>query len=286
MSKKRVETRWIAPAKINLFLRVIRKRADGYHDIFSLMQKISLHDELIFSPLPKGIVLHCPGTDLPTDEKNLIVRAAKAVFDYCDYQSGMEITLHKRIPMTAGLGGGSSDAATTIMALNKICSLGLKKTELLKIGAKIGADVPFFIFGNAALASGVGDRLKHLRGLPKLDVLLIKPPFDLSTKMIYQNLNLRLTRGKNNYSIPRFLDLGDIVCGLHNDLESVSLKIHPELADLKQMLLRHGALGALMSGSGPTIFGIFRNGKEAKKALECINKEIPGNYTVFFAKSL
>ena len=104
--------------------------------------------------------------------------------------------------------------------------------------------------------------------------------------MIYQNLNLRLTRGKNNYSIPRFLDLGDIVCGLHNDLESVSLKMHPELADLKQMLLRHGALGALMSGSGPTIFGIFRNGKEAKKALECIYKEIPGNYTVFFAKSL
>ena len=277
---------WIAPAKINLFLRVIRKRADGYHDIFSLMQKISLHDELIFSPLPDGILLHCPETDLPTNKNNLIVRAAQAVFDYCDYQSGIEITLHKKIPMTAGLGGGSSDAATTIMALNKICSLGLKKRELLKIGAKIGADVPFFIFGNKALAAGVGDRLKHLRNLPKLDILLIKPPFDLSTKMIYENLNLRLTRGKNNYSIPRFLVMGDIIQELHNDLESVSLAIHPELADLKKMLLRYGALGALMSGSGPTVFGIFRNEKEAKKALEAIEKEVPGQYQLYLAKSL
>ena len=277
---------WIAPAKINIFLRVLRKRADGYHDIFSLMQKISLHDELIFTPRPQGIVLQCPGTDLPTNENYLIVRAAKAVFDYCDYRSGMEITLHKKIPMTAGLGGGSSDAATTILALNKICFLGLKKSELLKIGAKIGADVPFFIFGNAALASGVGDRLKHLYNLPRLDILLIKPPFDLSTKMIYENLNLRLTRGKNNYSIPRFLDLGDMVCGLHNDLESVSLKMHPELADLKQMLLRNGALGALMSGSGPTVFGIFRNGEEAKKALKIIEKEISDQHQLFLANSL
>ena len=157
---------------------------------------------------------------------------------------------------------------------------------MIKIGSKIGADVPFFIFGNAALAAGVGDRLKHVRNLPQLDILLIKPPFDLSTKMIYENLNLRLTRGKNNYSIPRFLDLGDIVCGLHNDLESVSLKIHPELADLKQMLLRHGALGALMSGSGPTVFGIFRNGKEAEKALELVKKEVSNQYFLFLANSL
>jgi 4-diphosphocytidyl-2-C-methyl-D-erythritol kinase len=277
---------WIAPAKINLFLRVLRKRNDGYHDIFSLMQKISLYDELIFSPRPQGIVLHCPGTDLPTNDDNIIVRAAKSIFNYCDYQSGMEITLHKKIPMTAGLGGGSSDASTTLIALNKICSFQLKKSELVKIGAKIGADVPFFIFGNKALASGIGDKLKHLRNLPQLDILLIKPPFELSTKMVYENLNLRLTRGKNNYSIPRFLDLSDVVHGLHNDLESVSLEVHPGLADLKRMLLRHGALGALMSGSGPTIFGIFRNGKEAKEALEVIEKEVSGQYLLFLAKSL
>ena len=277
---------WIAPAKINLFLRVVRKRADGYHDIFSLMQKITLCDELIFSPRPKGIVLHCSGTKLPTNNENLVVRSAKAIFDYCEYSGGMEITLIKKIPLTAGLGGGSSDAATTLMALNKICSFKLRKIELMKIGAKIGADVPFFIFGNAALASGIGDKLKHLRNLPQLDLLLIKPRFVLSTKMVYENINLRLTSGKNNYSIPRFLDLSDIVHGLHNDLESVSLEIHPELADLKKMLLRHGALGALMSGSGPTVFGLFRNAKEANKALEVIKKEVSGQCKVFLAKSL
>jgi 4-diphosphocytidyl-2-C-methyl-D-erythritol kinase len=277
---------WIAPAKINLFLRVLRKRADGYHDIFSLMQKISLYDELIFSPRPHGIILHCPESDLPTNNNNLVIRAAKAIFDYCDYQFGMEITLLKKIPMTAGLGGGSSDAATTLMALNKICSFKLKKNELIKIGSKIGADVPFFIFGNAALATGIGDKLKHLRNLRQLDLILIKPPFELSTKMVYETLNLRLTREKNNYSIPRILDLSDIVQVLHNDLESVSLEIHPELTGLKQMLLRHGALGALMSGSGPTVFGIFRNSKEAKNALEVIEKEISDQCMVFLAKSL
>jgi 4-diphosphocytidyl-2-C-methyl-D-erythritol kinase len=277
---------WIAPAKINLFLRVLRKRTDGYHDIFSLMQKITLYDELIFSPRQKGITLHCPGSDLPTNENNLVVRAVKAIFSHCNYSYGIEITLIKKIPMTAGLGGGSSDAATTLMALNKICSLKLKKNELIRIGAKIGADVPFFIFGNTALASGIGDKLKHLRNLPPLNLLLIKPPFDLSTKMVYENLNLRLTTGKNNYSIPRILALSDIVQGLHNDLESVSFKVHPELADLKKMLLRHGALGALMSGSGPTVFGIFGNGKEAEKNRDVIEKEVSGRYRVFLAKSL
>jgi 4-diphosphocytidyl-2-C-methyl-D-erythritol kinase len=277
---------WIAPAKINIFLRVLNKRADGYHNIFSLMQKVALCDELIFSPRPKGIVLHCPGTNLPANNENLVVRAARAIFDYCKYSGGMEITLHKKIPVTAGLGGGSSDAATTLMALNKICSFKLKKNELIKIGAKIGADVPFFIFGKSALASGIGDDLKHLRNLPPINFLLIKPPLELSTKMVYENLNLRLTRGKNNYSIPRILDLSDIVHVLHNDLESVSLQIYPELADLKKMLLRHGALGALMSGSGPTVFGIFRNGKEAKQALEVIEKELSDQYLLFLAKSL
>ncbi|MBN1364628.1 MAG: 4-(cytidine 5'-diphospho)-2-C-methyl-D-erythritol kinase [Syntrophaceae bacterium] len=277
---------WIAPAKINLFLKVLRKRTDGYHDIFSLLQKITLYDELIFSPRPERVVLNCPGTDLPANDSNLVVRAAKAIFAHCKYPYGIEITLVKKIPVAAGLGGGSSDAAATLMALNKICSFKLRKNELIRIGAKIGTDVPFFIFGNAALASGIGDKLKHLRNLPQLDILLIKPNIELSTKRVYENLNLRLTMGKNNYSIPQFLTLGDIVRGLHNNLESVSLKIYPELTDLKKMLLRSGALGALMSGSGPTVFGIFKNGKEAKKALEVIEKEVSGQTLVFLAKSL
>jgi len=124
---------WIAPAKINIFLRVLNKRDDGCHNIFSLMQKITLSDELIFSSGPKGIVLHCTGINLPSNNENLVVRAAKTIFDYCNYTGGIEITLHKKIPVTAGLGGGSSDAATTLMALNKICSFKLKKMNSLKL---------------------------------------------------------------------------------------------------------------------------------------------------------
>ena len=277
---------WKAPAKINLFLRVLRKRPDGYHDISSLMHKITLFDELIFSPRPKGIVLNCPNSDLPVNHDNLVFRAAKSILDYTKHTSGIEITLTKKIPQAAGLGGGSSDAATTLMAINEICSLGLKKAELLKLGAKLGADVPFFIFGNTALASGIGDGLKEIHPFPKLNMVLINPGFTLSTKTVYENLNLRLTREKINYSIPPVSTLSDIITELYNDLELVSLKMHPGLNDVKQLLLGHGALGALMSGSGPTLFGIFSDDNSAKKEHESIRKEVPGHYKVFFAQSL
>ncbi len=276
----------LAPAKINLFLRVLRKRADGYHDIASVMQKISLYDELAFSLRSEGISLNCPNSNLPAAEDNLVFRAARAIFSYTGYQSGVEITLIKNIPTAAGLGGGSSDAATTLLALNEICGLGLKKSDLMKLGVKIGADVPFFIFGNCAYAGGIGDKLKTLKNIPKVNVVLINPQFSLSTKMVYEKLNLRLTKERINYSIPRFFAVGDIIREMHNDLETVSLKIHPELNDLKDILLRQGARGAMMSGSGPTVFGIFTDENSAKKAVEAINKEVSQRCLVFFAHSL
>lgn len=275
-----------APAKINLFLHVLRKRPDGYHDLASVMQQISIYDELEYSLRPEGITLHCPGTDLPTDEKNLIYRAAKAIFNYTGYKAGVEIILNKRIPSAAGLGGGSSDAATTLMALNDLCSLNVSQSELMKIGAKLGADVPFFIFGNLAFATGIGDQLQNLPDLPKINMVLINPAFPLSTKTVYENLNLTLTKKKNNYSIPRFYALGDVIRELHNDLEVVSLKMYPELNDFKQMLLKEGALGALMSGSGPTLFGLFANETSAKEARNAILKKVSGECLVFFAQSL
>ena len=277
---------WKAPAKINLFLRVLGKRADGYHDISSLLQKITLYDELTFVPCPSGIVLNCPGSDLPKSQDNLVFSAAQSIFNYTNYPSGIEITLTKKIPLAAGLGGGSSDAATTLMALNKICSLGLKKRELLMLGTKLGADVPFFIFGNTALASGIGDKLKAVQNMPELNFVLINPQFQLSTKTVYENINLRLTSQKINYSIPRFFALGDVIRELHNDLEEVSLKLHPELNNLKQILLCHGALGALMSGSGPTVFGIFPDEKTATKAVTAMKKDVSLSCAVFLARSL
>jgi 4-diphosphocytidyl-2-C-methyl-D-erythritol kinase len=275
-----------APAKINLFLRILRKRSDGYHDLASVMQQISIYDELEYTLRPEGITLHCPGTDLPTNEHNLIYRAAQAIFKHTGYQSGIDIILRKSIPSAAGLGGGSSDAATTLMVLNDQCSLGLKKTELMKLGTKLGADVPFFIFGNSAFATGIGDQLQNIPDLPKINMVLINPAFPLSTKTVYENLNLTLTKKKNNYSIPRFYALGDVIRELHNDLEAVSLQMHPELNDFKQMLMKEGALGALMSGSGPTLFGIFTDEKSAIDARDAILKKVSGECLVFFAQSL
>jgi 4-diphosphocytidyl-2-C-methyl-D-erythritol kinase len=275
-----------APAKINLFLRILRKRSDGYHDLASVMQQISIYDELEYTLRPEGITLHCPGTDLPTNEHNLIYRAAQVIFKHTGYQSGIDIILRKSIPSAAGLGGGSSDAATTLMVLNDQCSLGLKKTELMKLGTKLGADVPFFIFGNSAFATGIGDQLQNIPDLPKINMVLINPAFPLSTKTVYENLNLTLTKKKNNYSIPRFYALGDVIRELHNDLEAVSLQMHPELNDFKQMLMKEGALGALMSGSGPTLFGIFTDEKSAIDAREAILKKVSGECLVFFAQSL
>jgi len=276
----------VAPAKINLVLRVLRKRPDGYHDLASVMQQISIYDELHYTLRPEGIVLQCPGTDLPTNENNLIYRAAQSIFNYTGYEAGVEIILNKKIPSAAGLGGGSSDAATTLMALNDLCSLNVSQTELMKIGAKLGADVPFFIFGKSAFAAGIGDRLQPLPDMPKLYLVLINPPFPLATKTVYENLNLTLTKKKNNYSIPRFYALGDVIRELHNDLEAVSLKMYPELNDFKQMLMKEGALGALMSGSGPTLFGIFTDEKSAKEARNAILKKVSGECLVFFAQSL
>ncbi|OPY85285.1 MAG: 4-diphosphocytidyl-2-C-methyl-D-erythritol kinase [Smithella sp. PtaU1.Bin162] len=279
------EIKKLAPAKINLFLHVLRKRPDGYHDIASFMQKINIYDELTFVPRTAGITVLCPNSDLPVSENNLVFRAAQALFSQTNYSSGIEISLLKNIPLAAGLGGGSSDAATTLLTLNEICGINLKKEELMQLGTKLGADVPFFIFGNSALASGIGDKLKIWEDLPKLHIVLINPCFSLSTKTVYESLNLRLTKKRINYSIPRFSTVSDILREMHNDLETVSLRMHPELVDIKQLLLRNGALGAMMSGSGPTVFGIFTDEITAKKAAEEIRKDSP-QWLVFFAQSL
>jgi 4-diphosphocytidyl-2-C-methyl-D-erythritol kinase len=167
-----------------------------------------------------------------------------------------------------------------------MCGLELKKSVLMKLGIKIGADIPFFIFGNSAFAGGIGDELKIVKNMPKINIVLINPQFSLSTKLVYEKLNLRLTKEQINYSNPRFFAVGDIVREMLNDLETVSLKMHPELNDLKDILLRHGALGAMMSGSGPTVFGIFNDENSAKKAAEAIKKVVPRRCLVFFAQSL
>jgi 4-diphosphocytidyl-2-C-methyl-D-erythritol kinase len=263
--------RKLSPAKVNLCLRVLGKRKDGYHDIASLMQRISLYDEMTFRPTGKGIRVRCPDCSLPENEGNIVYLAAEAFFARAYHISeGIDITIKKIIPIAAGLGGGSSNAATTLTTMNEIFDCHYTKEDLMKIGGTLGADVPFFIFESTAWAFGIGERLQAAENIPSFSLLLINPRFALSTKMIYQNLNLRLTNETIHYSIPRFSSIHDLANGLFNDLETVSIGMHPILADIKKRLMACGALGALISGSGPTVFGIFEKEQQAIAAQKAL----------------
>jgi 4-diphosphocytidyl-2-C-methyl-D-erythritol kinase len=275
----------LSPAKVNLYLRVLRRREDGYHDLATLMQQISLYDELTLLPRDKGIVLHCPGGAVPEDSGNIVYRAAEAVLTRTGCTAGVDISLAKHIPIAAGLGGGSSNAAATILALNELFALHLSLSEMIDIGAALGADVPFFIYGPCAWAFGIGDRLEAVpHGLPALWFVLLNPPLQVPTKMVYESLNLGLTNEAIHYSIRRFCTVTDVARGLHNDLERVTFAIHPHLKQLKDALLRRGALGALMSGSGPTVFGIFTDQENAAYAAAALKGA--GPWSVYTACSL
>jgi 4-diphosphocytidyl-2-C-methyl-D-erythritol kinase len=273
-----------SPAKVNLYLRVLRKREDGYHDILSLMQRISLCDEMTFAPTGGGIAVRCPGTTLPEDEGNIVYRAAAAFFSRIRTSPGIEITIRKRIPIAAGLGGGSSNAATTLMTLNEMYGSPMTREELMRIGTGLGADVPFFIFGKTAWASGIGDRFSESSILPTFWFVLIHPGFEISTKLVYQGLNLGLTKQGINYSIPCFSTKEDVIGGLTNDLEKVTVRLHPILDEIKALLLASGARGALMSGSGPTVFGIFTDRESARMAEKNLGQGT--RWRVFGAQSL
>ena len=274
----------VSPAKVNLHLRVLRKREDNYHDLATLMQKVSLYDELEFQPSNRGIQLRCPGFFLPENEENIVFRAAKKILSFSGCPTGVTITLRKNIPLAAGLGGGSSNAAMTLLALNKLFRLNFSTGELMKIGATLGADVPFFLFHGPAWAYGIGDRLKAALDVPKVWFVLINPGFEVSTRVIYEKLNLGLTKEIIHYSIPRFLTREDVAAGLHNDLERVTLKMHPSLGEIKELLLLNGAAGSLMSGSGPTVFGLFDSEDKAEKAKSVLKKS--SSWSVFLCHSV
>jgi len=273
-----------SPAKVNLVLKVLRRREDGYHDIASLMQKVSLADEMKFAPRKEGIALACPGSDLPTGDDNLVVRAARALFSEAGFSGGADITLRKRIPTAAGLGGGSSNAATTLMVLNDLFRFGFDRDRLIRIGARIGADVPFFIYGNSAWAFGIGEVLEPAATPPGMWLLLVNPGFEVPTKWVYQSLNLPLTKTLIQYSIPTFSGVRELAAVLSNDLEAVTIERHPLLEELKGFLLRQGALGSLMSGSGPTVFGLFESEPDAVRAERALTSSYP--YAVFRAHTI
>ncbi|MCJ7641608.1 MAG: 4-(cytidine 5'-diphospho)-2-C-methyl-D-erythritol kinase [Desulfobacterales bacterium] len=254
-----------SPAKINLMLRILRKREDGYHEIQTIFQKITLHDTLrFFLTKEKGIFITTNHPRLPTDRRNLVYPAARAMLERSNYSGGVNINIQKRIPVGAGLGGGSSNAATTLKALNRLLEVNLSQTELMRIGLELGADVPFFFMEGGAVGSGIGERLEKT-DLPELWFVLMNPSFEVSTAWAYQNSVL--TKRAFHYNIQELLRTSEgIARVLWNDLEAGVSKVHHEITAMKEMLRSAEALGALMSGSGPTVFGVFSGEGGASKA--------------------
>ncbi len=254
-----------APAKVNLSLLVLGRRPDGYHELMTLMQPLSLADELCLSDQASGLEFSCDDSALR--ENNLVTRAASAYFQVLGRQPRARLHLSKRVPVAAGLGGGSSDAAAALVGLNLLHGRALAPEQLLGLARGLGADVAFFLGGVTALCSGVGDRVQPWPDFPLLHYVLVNPGVAVSTAWVYGQFDLAWTnrRGRNRISRPnkRSLPTGEI---LVNDLELVTLEAHPELARIKRVLLEEGAWGALMSGSGPTVFGVFAEAEAAGRA--------------------
>jgi 4-diphosphocytidyl-2-C-methyl-D-erythritol kinase len=260
-----------APAKINWFLRVTGKRRDGYHDIQSLMQRVSLHDSLAFEPSEAIEIV--TDTAIPLGE-NLVYRAAVMLKEASGTRGGARITLRKAIPMAAGLAGGSTDAASALMGLNRLWSLGLPARELSAVASALGSDVPFFLSAPAALVEGRGEIVTPLRLTRPFTLLLAKPPIRVSTRWAYSEVK-ELTKKFNNIKLLfQAFEAGDIQSVkplLHNDLEGPVLERHPSVGELKDRMLQEGALLASMSGSGPTVFGVFASRETAERAARAIS---------------
>ncbi|MCL0072010.1 4-(cytidine 5'-diphospho)-2-C-methyl-D-erythritol kinase [Peptococcaceae bacterium] len=248
-----------AHAKINLALKVLGKREDGYHEVEMVMQSLALHDKIFLTLIRSDIELLVEG-DAPLDESNLAYKAAKAILEYSNCKQGIRIKLVKNIPAAAGLAGGSSDAAAVLLGINKLLKLGLDTEELMEIGKGLGSDVPFCIVGGTALARGRGEKIQPLPKAPKMGVVLIKPDFGVSTAQVYKRFSLDLVEKKADVNaVVEAIKKGDIkgiATAIFNDLEYVTMDMHPCLEGIKRQLEDAGALGVLMSGSGPTVYGL------------------------------
>lgn len=266
-----------ALAKINLGLDVLGKREDGYHEVRMVMQTIHLYDRVeIKKTRSPHIHVETNLYYLPVNEDNLVYRAAKLMKDEFQIKEGVRIVLQKFIPVAAGLAGGSSDAAAVLVGMNRIFNLCLKQNKLMELGLKIGADVPFCIMRGTALAEGIGEKLTALPPMPKCPVLIAKPAISVSTKAVYEGL--KLYDGMEHPDIDGVMegiqqkDLKGVASHMGNILETVTIPMYPVIEDIKKLMLENGALNAMMSGSGPTVFGLFPNEKEIRRAYEALKQ--------------
>lgn len=280
-----------AMAKVNLGLDVLRRLENGYHEVKMVMQTVDLYDELtVTKEGTEEIIITSNTGELPLNEDNLIYKAAKLLFEKAGCAYGVSIHLNKNIPIAAGMAGGSTDAAATLLALNALFEFGFSKEELAEIGVKIGADVPYCIYGGTYLSEGIGEVLTKLTDAPDCYIVIAKPPIGVSTKYVYENLHIETV--KEHPDMDGMVDaikqnsLQGVVNKMGNVLETVTIKRYPEIERMKQCLLDNGAMNALMSGSGPTVFGIFTEKETADKALGELEKTglVKQGFVTTFAK--
>lgn len=273
--KKAIEIKGMA--KVNLGLDVLRRRENGYHDVKMVMQSVNLYDVLTFEKEEnEGIRIRCNIGELPLDDGNLIYKAARLFFEETKLEGNVSIYLEKNIPIAAGMAGGSTDAAATLLALNELYETGLTKEVLAEIGVKIGADVPYCIYGGTYLSEGIGEILSPIQNELDCYVVIAKPEFGVSTKYVYDNLHVDTIQTHPDIDgMIHYIQAGDLkgmASKMENILETVTIKKYPQIEEMKQCLIKHGALNALMSGSGPTVFGIFENKDVAEQAYEELQK--------------
>ncbi len=270
-----------AYAKINLGLDVIRKREDGYHEVRMIMQSISLADTLVLRKSSEaGIHLRnhdgIENPDVPMDSTNLVYRAIQMLKEEFQITEGIEAVLTKRIPVAAGMAGGSTDAAAALKGMNQLFSLGLSTQELCQRGVRLGADIPYCIQGGIALSEGIGEILTPLPKMPDCYILIARPPINVSTAFVYGNL--KANELKEHPDIDGMIqaihqqDLSGIASRLGNVLETVTIPAYPVISDIKKIMVEYGAMQSLMSGSGPTVFGIFTEEQKAQVAAEQIRE--------------
>lgn len=276
-----------AYAKINLGLDVIGRLENGYHEVKMVMQTVGIYDELSFERAEAGIVITTDSGELPTDENNLIYKAAKLMMETYGITEGVRIHLQKNIPIAAGMAGGSTDAAATMKGISKLFELNRPLKELRDLGVKIGADVPYCIMGGTALAEGIGERLTPLPAAPDCYLLVAKPDINVSTKYVYEHLDAEgVAEHPDIDGMVKAIEDGNlqgIIERMGNVLETVTVKAHPIIDTIKTRMKELGASEAMMSGSGPTVFGIFLEEAKARAAYEQLKQEQPAKQ-IFITK--
>lgn len=275
-----------SPGKVNFRLDVFARRSDGYHDIRMLNSAISIYDDVEIEVVERGIVVECDNDpSVPSGEDNIVYKTSKEIMAYSNKNVGIHIRIKKQIPSGAGMGGGSSNAASVLMGLNQLLKINLSKEKLMLIGCRFSSDIPFFLYGSPAIATGIGEELVKVRRVPHLPMVIVTPNLSVATKSVYEKYDPNGNH-RDEEELPReFTTKKSVVRVLNNDLEAVTSKQYPIVTEIKMLLLKYGALGAQMTGSGPSVFGIFADREQAEKVTRKISTREP-HWRVFYAENV